>query len=707
MEGKKKNSALNSRISVRFKLFLGLIIPIICILVLGVLSYLKASRSLTEDYEEATERSMDAVTDYLSLAFDTVTINTNECMTNGIVTTYVQKTDYKNTDAGYYTAKTDIQTLFRTKVTLNSIIKNIVLIPAEGFDTVATCWMNPDKLDGAFATLKDDKTLNFATLDGVWTKDRHQLDDIYDISEKYLFSFYRRFPSAKAAIFVDVNEETVAQSLNGLDFGEGSTVALILPDGTEFHYGDTIPTEADYFKNLACYNELLGAEALEARAEEERQFKQEHPDEEMPEAKRFTYSTIGTEEYFFTYAKTSGGFTVCALVPRANMIGEVNSLKLITIEIVAIASVISAAIVFYLMRSISLPIREISGKLKRVADGDLTVDFKSAGKDEFAVLMKSLDETMTNMRRLLAKVNETASDIGQKSEKLYDHSCELGELAEGVSHSMGEVSGTVEIVSGNVRESVDGMEVLSGRISETRENVSGIRDFATETDRIIIENIEEMNALVGKSEQASDIMKQLLDEIKKLADNAKVVTSFVDTIADIASQTNLLSLNATIEAAHAGDSGRGFAVVAEEIRKLSDQSTQASDEIRRIATDIMNQTMSTVDNVKQADKIVDEQHCSTTEMIEEFTQLGKTLELLMQKANDINDDMSDMSAARERTLGTVNNINESTSKTLELSQHVEGLIEEHEEATVSLEELSKELKASYAELSEAVNVFRI
>ena len=99
--------------------------------------------------------------------------------------------------------------------------------------------------------------------------------------------------------------------------------------------------------------------------------------------------------------------------------------------------------------------------------------------------------------------------------------------------------------------------------------------------------------LTLKTKATTEISKVIVREIEKLEKLSENVGSFVNIINDISEQTNLLSLNASIEAARAGDAGKGFAVVASEIRKLADESKEATKKVESIVEEIQGGTMQT------------------------------------------------------------------------------------------------------------------
>ncbi|MBC2724769.1 MAG: methyl-accepting chemotaxis protein, partial [Desulfosporosinus sp.] len=129
----------------------------------------------------------------------------------------------------------------------------------------------------------------------------------------------------------------------------------------------------------------------------------------------------------------------------------------------------------------------------------------------------------------------------------------------------------------------EGIQEISGHSLDVYELASHTAQLAETGVKGIESAVSQMDTLINQS-------KAMENEVLQLEGNSQKVGQITEVITAIAAQTNLLALNAAIEAARAGENGRGFSVVAEEVRKLAEGATEATNEIKTIVFEIQNGT---------------------------------------------------------------------------------------------------------------------
>jgi len=220
-----------------------------------------------------------------------------------------------------------------------------------------------------------------------------------------------------------------------------------------------------------------------------------------------------------------------------------------TLIVGAVLTLLSIIIAYIITRSITTPVRDALESAKDMADGDLTVTFPDASKDEIGQLVDALSMMAERMRGAVLEVQGIAGSVADGAQLTNDGSQQLSQGAN-------EQAATAEEVSAAMEEMVQS-------IRQNAEN-------AVNTERIAA------RAAVSAEESGESVGRTVV-QMKEIAERISV-------IEEIARQTNLLALNAAIEAARAGEHGRGFAVVAAEVRKLAERSQKASAEITKLAS---------------------------------------------------------------------------------------------------------------------------
>ncbi len=239
-------------------------------------------------------------------------------------------------------------------------------------------------------------------------------------------------------------------------------------------------------------------------------------------------------------------------------------------------------------RQIARPIAQVTAALRRLADGDRSVEIPHAARgDEVGEVARTAGVFKDNLAQMesLRAEQQAAERRAAETRK-----AELAAVAEGFERAVGAVVDGVGAAAGTLRESAESMAAAAQQTTGQSAAVARAAQHASANVATVASAAEELSASVGEiGRQVADsaaVAREAVSQteganarIASLAEAAERIGNVVKLINDIAGQTNLLALNATIEAARAGEAGKGFAVVASEVKSLATQTAKATDEI--------------------------------------------------------------------------------------------------------------------------------
>lgn len=267
---------------------------------------------------------------------------------------------------------------------------------------------------------------------------------------------------------------------------------------------------------------------------------------------------------------------------------------LLTILVVVLVVIATFPVAVKVGRSISGPIRACVARLEKLSDGDLqtpTPVVKS--RDETAKLAKALEETVFRLNDVVQDVSRHLGKMAQgdfceaiastyygdftaieKSMKSIHHSLkdtllQIRHSAETVATSASQVSNGAQSLSQGATEQASAVQELSATASSIAENARQTAAAAEEAGRFVNQAGEQLGVSVAH-------VKELNTAMEKISNSSAEISKIIDTIENIAFQTNILALNAAVEAARAGSAGKGFAVVSDEVRSLASKSDEAA-----------------------------------------------------------------------------------------------------------------------------------
>ncbi|SFB70412.1 methyl-accepting chemotaxis protein [Butyrivibrio sp. YAB3001] len=356
--------------------------------------------------------------------------------------------------------------------------------------------------------------------------------------------------------------------------------------------------------------------------------------------------------------------------------------------------VVGIIIAFYMGKRITRPIILATKQLVNMSNNDFSeteempkVRDLMKENNELGQISIALDMMHKNIRDLMTKISDTTSSVASASEELSASASQSAEASEMVANSCTTVADScasqINAVSGASEETksfVSNMQEFQDAISRTTEMIQTTNEAATKGAADMTNATNMMETIKVSVENTAGVVDALGEQLKN-------IDSFVDTIAEIASQTNLLSLNASIEAARAGEMGKGFAVVASEISKLADQSNDAASNITELIAEIMKNSNEAVDAMRAGAQ-------SVVEGTETVNEAGNTF-------NNIVDMVYSISEQSARMSEIVKHLSDGTDTIAENIRQIEDMSVNVADETQNVSAASQEQTASTHEVAEA------
>lgn len=679
---KGKNPILFFR-RIRFKLIASFLIPVLFIIILGVVSYQKASNQIISSYETSAEQTVGMMNQYLALAFDTVQTSYKDYLKDDTLKQFYRGL-LDNDNTKHYHVPIEYKDTFSKAVTGDALVSNIYML-SDTQESITTTQTPEANLYSAFIETPQGQMVYEDQYKFFLFGNQCEIDEKLMTSEsKYGARIARYFNNERAVMIVDISRNVIESAISSLDAGEGSVTGFVTCDGTEFLSSSSEENEGNVFVGKSYVDEAFVSE----------------------ESSGFSYVENGT--YLFLYSRIdSRNALICALIPRETIIGQTADIQRVSIILVVAASLIAILLGSILASQYGGAIYDMLRKLQKVSEGDLTVEVKTRRKDEFKLLAEGITDMTIHMKKLVTGVKDVNGELTGAVGGMSAASESFVKSSRDIQLEISEMRQGIGKMDDESEDCLKQMDALSGRIGEVADNSDQINVLAKGAEQVIETGMDSVTQLKDSTGSTITITSNIIESIETLEEKSKSIGTIIEAINEIAEQTNLLSLNASIEAARAGSAGRGFAVVAQEIKKLADESIHSSSQIARIVEEIENHTKEAAAVAKQAEGIVDEQQRAVSLTTASFDRIGEQVSELLKALSLINDSVMNMEEDRNATLSAISAISAVSAQTAAGSENV---YDTAKKQLVSVEELDKAaeiLEKRSKELSELLEVFKV
>ena len=308
-----------------------------------------------------------------------------------------------------------------------------------------------------------------------------------------------------------------------------------------------------------------------------------------------------------------------------------------------------------------------------VSQGDLTKRGEVTS-DVLGNVVDAINLMVTEIGAIIADVRETAIHVAAGASRMTDSSGRMTEGAQAQAREAVQVASSVEALTRSVRQVADSARASALAAREAL-------DAAQKGDVAVRDSLQGMQRIRGE-------VQSIAKKIKSLGDRSLEISEIVNTIEDIASQTNLVALNAAIEAAGAGEAGLRFAVVADEVRKLAERSAKATKDIAVLIKNVQADTQDAVVVMEQGTLEVEAGYRMTVQAGDSLKAIADVSQRSASLAQDISEATQQQVQGAETVTQAMQSIQEVASQTelgvLEARRTVAELARLAEELTASL-----------------------
>lgn len=672
MKKKVVNDRLKLKSRIGFKLIVILILlTIIPITSLGLVSYASSKKVIMNRFTVSTEQTLSEVNRGIDNYFDSLKRQINILSANEnvqAINTNQQAYQQKLVDSLSAVKENNRDLMF---VYLATSTGKLYSYPSSETATNVDCTNKPWYTEA----LKNKDSIVVSDL----YKDEKSGQTTVTISRTVQYK-----NDTVGVLAMDIDMNNLANQLSNIKIGKAGYVFIINKTGIVISHpenskiGTDLPTKMSYWKNVS---------SKESGFEE--------------------YNDLGTEKYNVYVTNKESGWKILGVIDQKEIMTDVQGIGTAILIFTIVSVILSTIIAVFLSIWITKNINRLNDVFKKAADGNLSSRINILTKDEFGQLGTNFNNMLSSISALIKSAKESSDNILEASKIIDNISSETNTSVSEVASAIDSVAIGASSQTRDIEEGVNKFNELEQKIDNIVNLSTDMEGISSNTEKVSREGLSIVDTLFEKSRKTIKTTSNIQDAVINMSKSTNEIGTITEAINDIAEQTNLLALNAAIEAARAGDAGKGFAVVADEIRKLAEQSTDATKKIQQLIEKISTKSKATVDAMNGAVAIVNEQNTVVESTKQIFGNIISSINELVNGLQSIEIAVRDANNSKSEIVGIMHNIAAVSEESAASTEEVSASIEEVSGALNGFMSNANSLKDIAVKLQDEINKFKL
>ena len=414
------------------------------------------------------------------------------------------------------------------------------------------------------------------------------------------------------------------------------------------------------------------------------------------------YEFKGADKYAGIYVNDTQDFIMVVTADYDDVFSSIRKVEGKIGIIVLLELLIVATIGSVFAHIIVKPMNEVSELTVKVGDMDLTkneIQTRLANRrDEIGRMGRSLDYLTQSLKGVVENIKEKSAQVMDAANVLDSDATETSTTMEQVEQAVNDIAEGATTQAGETQRAEEHVVEMGNMVQETSDEVEKLLAFAQEMQECTSQASDILQALEKVNARAEEHIDIIAEQTNTTNEAAMKISEATHLITSIAEETNLLALNASIEAARAGDAGRGFAVVAEEIRVLSEQTKQSTENIEDIISKLDKNAADTISSMDNVMDKISGQVTMIHEIETSFANIREGMTNLKHNSIGMSDKVQRLKDANVTLVDSTNNLSSTSEEISASSEETNAMCSDNAERFKTINNVIEELTQQTAKM---------